>query len=180
MHRSGGSAPETAKPVILREIMNRGGSEHLDVITFHVYTSNDHKVMRIVENTIEPILRQAGMMGKPRWVTETGCNTGEEYTMPLINLSVQHGQSVEEARSRLEAAVDKVTGQFGALVRQVTWSADRSRVRIDGRGFWVELWVDAQAVHATGDIPLLGALLGRPVEAGLKQILQQTFRKQLT
>jgi hypothetical protein len=40
--------------------------------------------------------------------------------------------------------------------------------------------VDAQAVHATGDIPLLGALLGSPVAAGLRQILQQTFRKQLT
>jgi Putative polyhydroxyalkanoic acid system protein (PHA_gran_rgn) len=160
--------------------MNRGGGEHLDVIAFRVYTSNDHKVIRTVKNTIEPILWQAGLRGKPRRVTETGGNTGEEYTMPLINLSVQHGQSFEEARSRLEAAVDKVMGQFGALVRQVTWSADRSRVRIDGRGFWVELWVDAQAVHATGDIPLLGALLGRPVEAGLKQILQQTFRKQLT
>jgi hypothetical protein len=100
--------------------------------------------------------------------------------MPLINLSVQHRQSLEEARSRLETAVNKVLSQFGALVRQVTWSADRSRVRLDGRGFWVELWVDAQDVHATGDMPLLGALLGSPLAAGLKQILQQTFRKQLT
>jgi hypothetical protein len=100
--------------------------------------------------------------------------------MPLINLSVQHGQSLAEARSRLEMAVHKVLSQFGALVRQVEWSADHSKVRLDGRGFWVELWVDAQEVHATGDIPLLGALLGRPIAAGLKQILQQTFRKQLT
>jgi hypothetical protein len=100
--------------------------------------------------------------------------------MPLINLSVQHGQSLEQARSRLQTAVHKVMSQFGALVRQVTWSADQSRVRLDGTGFWVELWVDAQAVHATGDIPLLGALLGSPVAAGLRQILQQTFRKQLT
>jgi hypothetical protein len=100
--------------------------------------------------------------------------------MPLINLSVQHGQSFEEARSRLEAAVHKVMSQFGALVRQVAWSADRSRVRLDGRGFWVELWVDAHDVHATGDIPLLGALFGKPIAAGLNQILLQTFRKQLT
>ena len=100
--------------------------------------------------------------------------------MPIINLSVQHGQSLEEARSRLAAAVDKVMSQFGALVRQVTWSTDHSRVRLDGRGFWLELWVDAQEVHATGDIPLLGALLGSPIASGLKQILQQTFRKQLT
>ena len=100
--------------------------------------------------------------------------------MPLISLSVQHGQSLEEARSRLEAAVQKVMRQFGAFVRQVVWSGDHSRVRLDGRGFWLELWVDAQDVHATGDIPLLGALLGNPMVAGLKQILQQTFRKQLT
>jgi hypothetical protein len=100
--------------------------------------------------------------------------------MPLINMSVQHGQSFEEARSRLEAAVHKVLSQFGALVRHVAWSADHSRVRLDGIGFWVELWVDGQEVHATGDIPMLGALLGSPVAAGLKQILQQTFRKPLT
>jgi hypothetical protein len=100
--------------------------------------------------------------------------------MPLINLSVRHGQSLEEAQSRLQTAVDKVMSQFGALVRQVGWSTDHSRVRLDGRGFWLELWVDAQDVHATGDIPLLGALLGSPIAAGLKQILQQTFRKQLT
>ena len=100
--------------------------------------------------------------------------------MPLINLSVQHGQSLEEARSRLDAAVHKVMNQFGALVHQVTWSTDHSRVRLDGRGFWLELWVDAQDVHATGDIPILGALLGSPIATGLRQILQQTFRKQLT
>jgi hypothetical protein len=100
--------------------------------------------------------------------------------MPLINLSVQHGQSLEEARNRLDAAVHKVLSQFGTLVRQVAWSDDHSWVRLDGIGFWVQLWVDAQEVHATGDIPLLGALLGRPVATGLKQILQQTFRKQLT
>jgi hypothetical protein len=100
--------------------------------------------------------------------------------MPLINMSVQHGQSFEEARSRLEAAVHKVLSQFGALVRHVAWSADHSWVRLDGIGFWVELWVDGQEVHATGDIPMLGALLGSPVAAGLKQILQQTFRKPLT
>lgn len=100
--------------------------------------------------------------------------------MPLISLSVQHGQSLDEARSRLEAAVERVMRQFGAFVREVIWSSDRSKVRLDGRGFWLELWVDIRDVHATGDIPLLGALLGNRIGAGLKQILQQTFRKQLT
>jgi hypothetical protein len=38
-------------------------------------SSNGHKVMRTVKNTIEPMLRQGGMSGKPRWLTETGWNT---------------------------------------------------------------------------------------------------------
>ena len=93
---------------------------------------------------------------------------------------IMYGDRPPEMRSRLETAVHKVLSQCGALVRQVAWSDDQSWVRLEGIGCWVQLWVDAQEVHATGDIPILGALLGRPVAAGLKQILQQTFRKQLT
>jgi hypothetical protein len=99
--------------------------------------------------------------------------------MPLINLSVKHGQTLEEARSHLETAVHKVHSQFKALVRQVAWSADRNRVRLDGVGFWVDMWVDAQEVHVSGDIPLLGRLLGGRAATSLQQIVQQTFQKKL-
>jgi hypothetical protein len=47
-------------------------------------------------------------------------------------------------------------------------------------GFWVEIWVDAQQVHASGDIALIGRLLGSTASTSLKQILEQTFRKRLT
>jgi hypothetical protein len=51
-------------------------------------------------------------------------------------------------------------------------------VKLDGVGFWVEMWVDADAVHVTGgDIPILGGLLGSQLASGLKQIVQQTFQK---
>jgi len=43
----------------------------------------------------------------------------------------------------------------------------------------VEVWVDTQDVHVTGDIPALSGLLSGQLTAGLKQIVQQTFRKQL-
>jgi Putative polyhydroxyalkanoic acid system protein (PHA_gran_rgn) len=99
--------------------------------------------------------------------------------MPLINLSVRHGRTLEEARSHLKTAVDKAHSQFGTLVRQVAWSADHSHVRLDGVGFWVEMWVDDRDVHAAGDIPLLAGLLGSPVAGSLKQILEQTFQKKL-
>jgi hypothetical protein len=100
--------------------------------------------------------------------------------MLLINRAVQHGPRLDEARSRLETAVHKVLSPCGALVRQVAWSDDHRWVRLEGIGCWVQLWVDAQDVQATGDIPLLGALFGRPVAAGRTPIRQQTVRTQLT
>jgi hypothetical protein len=52
-------------------------------------------------------------------------------------------------------------------------------VKLEGTGFWAEIWVDAQALHATGDIPILGRLLGGQMNAGLRQIIERIFQKQL-
>jgi hypothetical protein len=99
--------------------------------------------------------------------------------MSLINLSVKHGRTLQEAQGHLETAVREVHRRFQTLIRRVEWSADRRQVRLDGIGFWVEMWVDTQEVHVRGDIPVLGRLLGSPVASGLKQIVQQTFQKRL-
>ena len=99
--------------------------------------------------------------------------------MSLIKLSLKHGRSLEEARSHLEAAVYKVHSQFKTFIQQVTWSADRNRVRLDGLGFWVEMWVDALEVHVSGDLPVLGRLFGSPIATALQRIVQETFQKKL-
>jgi hypothetical protein len=99
--------------------------------------------------------------------------------MPLISLSIQHGRSEEEARRRLETAVHELSAKFGAMLRRVEWAADRNRVKLEGVGFWIELWVDALAVHVTGDAPMLSRLLGGPLGSRLKQIVERTFQKQL-
>ena len=98
--------------------------------------------------------------------------------MPLINLTFAHGQTLKEARRRLEKAVHEVSSQFGG-VRRVEWAADRNRVKLEGVGVWVEMWVDALNVHAAGDIPILGELLGGPLASGLKQVVQEAFQKKL-
>jgi len=64
--------------------------------------------------------------------------------MPLIHLSVQHGHTFDEAKRRLETAVHEIQNRFGALVQQAEWSTDRSQVRLEGSGFWVEMQVDAR------------------------------------
>jgi hypothetical protein len=99
--------------------------------------------------------------------------------MPLMTLSVQHGHTFDEARKRLETAVHEVTSRFGTLVRRVEWSTDRSQVRLEGIGFWIEMQGDAQAVHVSADIPVLGRLLGSSVTTSLKEILQRTFQHKL-
>ena len=99
--------------------------------------------------------------------------------MPVIDLTVRHGRTLDDARRGLELAVQRISGQLGALVRRVEWAPDRHRVKLDGAGFWVEMWVDAHDVHATGDIPILAGLFGGRLGSGLKQILEQTFQKKL-
>jgi Putative polyhydroxyalkanoic acid system protein (PHA_gran_rgn) len=99
--------------------------------------------------------------------------------VPLVNLSIKHGRTRDEASHRLDAAVQEVSARFGAMIRRVEWAADRSRVRLEGVGFWAEMWVDAEAVHATGDAPILGRLFGGPLTSGLKQIVERTFQKRL-
>jgi Putative polyhydroxyalkanoic acid system protein (PHA_gran_rgn) len=99
--------------------------------------------------------------------------------MPLIDLTVQHGQTLEEARRRLESAVRQVDTSFGSMIRRTEWAADRSRVKLEGVGFWVEMSVDAQVLHAIGDIPIVGRLLGSPLVSGIRQILERTFQKKL-
>ena len=99
--------------------------------------------------------------------------------MSLMTLSVQHGHTFDEARTRLETAVHEVTRQCGTLIQRVEWSTDRSQVRLEGIGCWIEMQVDAQAVHVSADIPVLGRLLGGSVTTGLKEIVQRTFQLKL-
>ena len=96
--------------------------------------------------------------------------------MPLIDVTLEHRRSLEDARRALEATVEQVTATFRTMVSHVEWATDRNRVKIHGVGFWVEMTVDPRVFHATADMPLLGRLLGG---RDLKQILQQTFQKNL-
>jgi Putative polyhydroxyalkanoic acid system protein (PHA_gran_rgn) len=97
--------------------------------------------------------------------------------MPLFKLSVKHGRTLDEARSRLEMAVGEARLRFAPLVRRVEWSADRDAVRLGGIGFQVEMRVDAREIHVTGDFPALGGVLNSPLAAGLRGIVQRAFEK---
>ena len=95
--------------------------------------------------------------------------------MSLMNLSMKHGQTRDVARVNFEKGITEASTKFGMMIQRVEWSPDRTRAKLFGRGFVVEMWVDDQEVHATGDLPFFAKLF----EAPLKAILQRTFPKQL-
>jgi hypothetical protein len=99
--------------------------------------------------------------------------------MSLVNLSLKHGLPFDQAKPRLNEAVAELQKNFGRLVRHVTWNSSRDQVRIDGAGFWLEMSVDAEELRASGDIPALAGLIGGPLAAGLRQVVERTFHKQL-
>jgi hypothetical protein len=99
--------------------------------------------------------------------------------MPLMTFSVHHGHTFDEAHRRLETAVHELTRRCGTLVRRVAWSTDRSQVRLEGIGYWIVMQVDAQAVHVSADIPVLGSLLGGSVTTRLKEMVARTFQPKL-
>ena len=100
--------------------------------------------------------------------------------MSFIDLSIKHGQSPESARERLRTSVTELSSRFGGMIERTDWSADGSGVKVLGKGFNVDMRVDAEDLHVSGNLTFLGGLLAKPLAAGLKQILQKTFPKQLT
>ena len=99
--------------------------------------------------------------------------------MPLVNLSMKHGTTLPEAEEQLSRTVAQVTAQFGAFVRGVEWAEDRRRVKLTGPGMWVSMRVDAESVHAEGDIPAVSNLLGGGVKKMLAGALKRQFPKAL-
>src|SRR3954451_13134341 len=95
--------------------------------------------------------------------------------MSLLNLSVKHGQTWEVARVNFEKGIEDAARTFGSWLQRVEWAPDRTKAKLFGPGIEVEMWVDAQEVHAKGDIPVFARL----VEAPLKKFLHQTFQKQI-
>jgi hypothetical protein len=93
--------------------------------------------------------------------------------MPLIQVKVKHGRTIDEARDRLERAVGELQGRFGPMIRTCEWSPGRESVVLTGPGVRLDRLVDADDVHVSGDIPLLASLLGTDK---LKQIVEATFK----
>jgi hypothetical protein len=99
--------------------------------------------------------------------------------MALIQFSLKHGHSASEAQARLRQTVAEMQRSAPVLVQTVKWSEDGTRVLLGGPGFEITASVDDQSVYVEGDIPLVAKLLGSPILANIKQVLQRNFQEKL-
>ena len=97
--------------------------------------------------------------------------------MAMFHFSLKHGQTLDDAASRLRTVVSEAQGKMGRMINQVSWGADGRSVRLLGTGFTFDLRVDAEQVHVEGDIAILGGLFGGKIMDGLKRIVGERFKQ---
>ena len=97
--------------------------------------------------------------------------------MSLIEVKLKHGRTFDDAKAHLARSVAELQNRFGPLVQGAKWSEARDAVALSGPGVKLDLRVDADEVHVTGDIPLIGGLLGG--SGKIRQIVESAFLKRL-
>lgn len=91
--------------------------------------------------------------------------------MAALNISVKHGQTWDVARANFVKAVSTAEAEYGAYLKEVEWSEDRTSARLGGAGFDVRLTVDLESVHASGHVPFFV----RMMEGRLRKFIQHAL-----
>jgi hypothetical protein len=98
--------------------------------------------------------------------------------MPVLNLSLKHGQTQEQARAHLEQAIGQVQAQYATMVHRVDWAPDRNAVKLTAAGgVQVDIRVDPIDVHVVADVPGLLGVMASPLLLGLQGIVQKEFKQ---
>jgi hypothetical protein len=91
--------------------------------------------------------------------------------MAQLDISIPHGQPLDVAHERFEAAILEAQSRFGAWIGRVDWSEDRRSATVTGSGYQVRFWYDERQVHAQGRIPLAWKLF----ESAMRSRMQQAI-----
>ena len=96
--------------------------------------------------------------------------------MPLIKLSVQHGRSLAEAQSSLEALKSELQKQAGLYLTRSEVSEDRRTLYLAGSGFEARIAVDEREALTEIDLPIIGKLFAAPLIAALQGAVKKKFQ----
>ena len=93
--------------------------------------------------------------------------------MAQLNISIPHGQSVELAQVRFEAAIHEAQARFSGWIGQVEWSVDRRSATVSGSHYKLTFWYDERDVHAQGSIPLAWKLFEGAMRSHIKKAIDR-------
>ena len=93
--------------------------------------------------------------------------------MARLDLAIEHGQSLEGAAKKFQAAILETQDRFGTWIRRVDWSEDRRSATLSGPGYEVRLWFDDRDVHAHGRIPLAWKLFEGAMRSYVRRIIDR-------
>jgi hypothetical protein len=105
------------------------------------------------------------------YVCQYNPSTQKLAEMAQLNLAIDHGLTPEAARDKFERTVTTAQTKYASWIHRLDWSEDRTRVRLFGPGYEVELSYDDQKVYARGTVPLAMKLLEGPVKAFITKTL---------
>ena len=97
--------------------------------------------------------------------------------MAQVNLSFEHGQPWDAARTNFETAVARAQEAHPRWIHGVAWSEDRTAATLTGPSYVVNLRLDATHVHAQGRVPLALKLLEPSVRRFVERTLQAQARQ---
>lgn len=97
--------------------------------------------------------------------------------MAELNITVKHGQSLDDARINFEKAITAAHKEHGHWIKTVEWSDDRTSAILSGPAYRVTLSFDEQNVHVRGTIPLALKLLERPIRRFVEELLERDRNK---
>ncbi len=92
--------------------------------------------------------------------------------MAALKMSVKHGLPFDVAKAHFEKGIKAAEIQHGNHIKQVEWSDDRTRAKLSGTGFAVELTVDHDSVHADGHVPFFVKFLEGPIRKFVEQTVK--------
>ena len=97
--------------------------------------------------------------------------------MPKVNVTKTHSAPLDDAKAKIKVLVEDFAREYSSVVKSVTWGADGTSARAQGRGFEGEFRIDGSKVEVLVDLSFVLSPIKGKVESTLHRKLDEAFGK---
>lgn len=95
--------------------------------------------------------------------------------MSDISLSRKHGLELADAQAKVGSILTAIEDEFGNLLSDITWNADKTVADLKGKGFTGKFKVNADEVGIDVDLKFFAKPLKGRVESTIKEKMDHYF-----